>query len=167
MIYYVPIEEIAGLSGSGNQDTFKTLIAIIVPNSVFCEARILEVDFGPSLVTTVDEDFSCQIGRIASTDTAGTKASTIAVAAVPKKHTNLPNAHFTVGVNYSVEPTTFETHRIWSIGMNDRGGFFKRYAEKDAPEARQDEWLCVRIAAMAAVPSANKWTGTVTVETAF
>lgn len=164
-IYYVPIEKIAGLNGSGNQDAYKTLAAIIVPDLVEIEVRILEVNLGPALVAPIDQDFTVQIHRM-TPGTTGTSTPMLA-ADIPKKHTNLRDPDWSAAVNFTVEPTTLETNPLAPMGMNDRGGFFERFSEKDAPEARQNEWLLIRIAGHALLPSANAWSGKIIVEDGF
>jgi hypothetical protein len=167
--YYVPIHNIAGKTGSGQQDAYKTLAAIVVPDTADIEVAIMEVDIGPAGDAGLDENFTLSIWRIDNPGTAGTSTN-IAASALKDlgPHTDLPAPDWDAEIDYSVEPGTFGTYPLCPIGMNDRGGFFKRFfSVKEAPQARQDQVLYVRIQGHASAPGANAWSGQIIVEDRF
>lgn len=166
-IYYVPIDNIAGNSGSGEQDEYKTLASIIVPDTADIQVAIKEIDIGPASDSAADENFILAVERIDGPTTEGTKTA-ITAANINRPHTDLPDPDWSAAKNYTVEPTVFETNPLWLMGQNDRGGFFKRWEDiREAPQARKNQIICVCIACTAATPSANSWAGTITVEDRF
>jgi hypothetical protein len=85
--------------------------------------------------------------------TAGTAGSTISTVNMPKKDSASIDSLMTGGLNYSVEPTTFDANPLYDAALNDRNGLVKEWDELAAPVVNQNQTMCLRAAPTEAVAS--------------
>lgn len=162
MIYPVTWDDVAT---GAVADTYKTVASIIVPDTAGVRARIRSIRIASSDDTPTDKPVRVRIIRIAdvSNGTAGTAATSISAANIPKLDPAGPVATFSAKLDYSVEPTTFETDALWQDAFNDRGGIDKTFCEEDArPSGIADQLLAVQVAPSTA--AAIKTSGGINVE---
>lgn len=144
MFYSIPFNNVATGASAG---TFKTMAAAIVPDTAGRRIRVRALNIGPADAAAADRNIAVRIERIAdvSVGTAGTSTA-ISAANVPKKDTQSQDSIASGAVNYTVEPTTYETNPLWADEFNDRGGIIKEWDQNGAPKALQDQLIAVRCA---------------------
>jgi len=143
-------------------DDYETAISIIVADTAGHRVRLRSLQVGQSDDSPTDENYSVRITRADRTGD-GTAGSTIAAANVPKVDPSSLDCIATVGLAYTVEPSTLDTEESWAIECNSRGGFIKEWEPDMAIIANQDTILCVQIAPRAA--AAIQLSGTIEFET--
>lgn len=130
-------------------DAFKTAAAIIVADTIGHRVRLQSFYVGPADDTPLDKNIAIQIARIADVST-GTTGSGVAItsANMPKHDPGSVDCLASGAVNYSTEPTTFETKELWAGGMNMRGGLLVNLLDYDNDGflATRDMLLALRIA---------------------
>lgn len=148
--YTMPFEDVA--TGS-TIDLYKTMGAIIVPDTVGNRCRVRGLHAFPSNDTSQDFDIAVRLSRIASR-TAGTAGSSSPVtgANMPKHDPGSVASIVTGARNYTSEPTTYETEDLWVGGFNMRGGVInERFDDDEMYRVTQDMLCGVRCAPRAAV----------------
>jgi hypothetical protein len=141
MRYSLPFDDVP----TGTVDnTYKTAAALIVADTVGHRCRITAVRFNGADDAPPDLNVGVQIKRIAdnSAGAAGTK-TVVSAANMPKKDPGSIDSLVSGGVNYTVEPTTYEGQAIYQGGFNARGGRDIRFDEQDgeSPVAIADQTL--------------------------
>lgn len=113
--------ENAGVSGA-----FKTLAAIINPDTTGIRARLTGYSIGSADETPFDESVAIEIGRIldVSAGGAGSGFTAIAASAITKNDPAGPIATSTGAVGYGTEPTVYESRAWKRFGINDRGALW-------------------------------------------
>jgi hypothetical protein len=149
MQYSLPFNNI---STGAVADTFKSIAALIVANTVGHRARIRKLTVGFADDAPADRNVSIRLHRT-NNATAGTAGSTITTAAMPKKDSNSIDSLMSAGLNYSAEPTTFETHPVWQDELNDRNGLVVEWDEEQAPKVTQNQTMGFTAAPRAAFAS--------------
>lgn len=143
--YTLPFDDIAtGVVAN----SFKTAAAIIVADTIGHRVRLQSFYVGPADDTPLDHNIAIQIARIADVST-GTTGSGVAVtsANMPKHDPGSVDCLASGVVNYSTEPTVFETKELWIGGMNMRGGLIvEHFDDDDKYIATRDMLLAIRIA---------------------
>jgi len=158
MKYSLPFENI---STSAVADTDKTIAALIVANTAGHRARIRKLTVGFADDAPADRNVNITLHRT-NNATAGTAGSPITAANMPKKDTGTIDSLMTGGLNYSVEPTTFDANPVWAEELNDRNGLIVEWDEEQAPKVIQNQTFCLRAAPRAAF--ASILTGTIEFE---
>lgn len=163
MLYTVPFDDIA--SGT-TDDTYRTIALIIVPDTDDGHrARIRRVVCGPSDNTPLDNNYGLDIRRIAdqSAGSAGTPASTITGANMPKIDPGSQDAIFSAGIDYSGgEPGTYESNPVWQAGCNAHGRVNEMLDDTEMPIGKRDQTLGLRICPRGT--TANRVSGYMVVE---
>ena len=151
MKFSLPFNDIP--SGA-SADTFKTMATLIVADTAGHRIRVTSISVGPSDDAPADRNVAIHLKRIAdrSAGTAGTAGTSIAAASIPKKETASRDTIVTAGLNYSVEPTTYETYPVFEMEINDRGGFIKEFGD-DGPVFERDQMCSLLAAPRAAAAS--------------
>jgi len=126
-------------------DTYRTVAALIVPDTAGNRFRLLSLAVGFSDDSPVDLHAGVMINRTDGTAN-GTAGSSITGANMPKKDPDSVDSIITGGLNYSGgEPTEYEDEEIWGIGLYGKSGFIKEWSELDAPIVTQDLVLGVLV----------------------
>ncbi len=134
MLYTVPF---INIDTGADIDTFKTIASLIIPDTNNGHRlRLRKLLVVPSLATPTDKPVLLVIKRILdiSAGAAGTADSSITAANMPKADTDSIISIASAGLDYSAEPTAYETNEIFAGGFNDRGGLIERW-DRDDPEA--------------------------------
>jgi len=144
-LYTVPFDDVR-LSTSA--DAYKTLVALILAASSGYRIRLRELGIGPADDSPQDESIVVDIARIASVSggSAGTAATTIAVGSVAKRDLDMEESPASAKIDYSVEPTTYETYSLFTVGLNQRGTIVVPFDAFSAPMIREDQHLALRAA---------------------
>jgi len=137
MIYTLPFDNIAC---GAVADTYNTIAAAKVDNTAGHRIRIRRLTIGPADDTPDDRDIAVQLKRVdlsASGASAGTAASTITSANIPKFDLDAVAAPFTGYVDFlsgtgAAEPSTYETNPPFQDAFNTRKGLNKEWAIDDA-----------------------------------
>lgn len=120
-------------------DTWKTLIGIIMADTLGFRARVRAISIGPGGEAAQDVNVTFRLGKT-NNATAGT-----ATAATPKAFDPLARASIaTAGVNYSAEPTTLDSQFLWQAGLNGRGSLLKEWDAEGAPIVNRKETLVLQ-----------------------
>ena len=160
MKYSIPFDDIPT---GAVADGYKTIAAIVVPNTAGARVRLTAVEVGPADDTPADRNLAVKIARVAAitSGTPGTAGTTIAAGSVPKKETRSRDSLCSGKLNYSAEPTTYETYPVFQLAVNDRGLFVKEFGD-DGPVFELDQ-LCGLLAAPRAA-AASRVSGTLEFE---
>jgi hypothetical protein len=137
MQYILPISTVATAAVAG---TFKTLGAIIVPDTTNLRVRLTDFHLGPATAAPTDVAIEVKVALIAdvSAGTAGTKTA-ITAANIPPVDVGAPACRSSGGIHYTVEPTTYNTYPLWHGGFNHRGVLNWYWLEENRrPVAGQD-----------------------------
>jgi len=149
MRFVLPIQN---LDTGAVADTYVTLAALIAADTAGHRCRLRAICVGPSDDAPDDKNCSVQVIRIAdvSAGTAGTKTN-VTAAAMPRPDSGQRDGVITGGLDYTVEPTTYETYPLWQMDFNIRSGFLKEWPDVDAaPQISRDQLLGFRFAPRAA-----------------
>ncbi|RME36530.1 MAG: hypothetical protein D6788_11370 [Planctomycetota bacterium] len=139
-LFNVPFDDIATGTSDG---VYKTIAAIINPDTAGARFLLREIDIYPNDDAPPDTQVRIAVKRIldVSAGTAGTAGTTIAGTAIPKLDPNSIDASQTAKLDYSVEPTTYETNAVFQAAMNSRGGFQKPFDDETAVRVLRDQHL--------------------------
>ena len=134
--------DFAGVATGATADTYKTIAALIAADTLGHRARLRKLTITPASANPVDEVCSVQIKRIAdvSGGTPGTKTA-VAAASISKADPETIDSLVSGGINYTVEPTTYETRALWQASFNMRAGLLKTWNEDDGPMICRDQLL--------------------------
>lgn len=137
-------------------DTFTTLIGLKAANTAGYRARLRSLSVGVSGDAPADRNVAVKIAR---TDNSGDGTNT---AQTPVKLDAASRASImTGGVDYTAEPTTYESTPLWAFDFNLRGGVLdKAWDAEDAPVWGPDQTLGI----LAAPRTANAESLTITAE---
>ena len=136
-------------------DTFATAIGLKAADTTGHRGRLRSLFVGPADDAPVDLNVCVKINR-ADNSIDGTST-----AETPAKRDSLSIASvMTGGVNYTVEPTVYETNELWAADFNRRGGILKEWSPEDAPSWGPDQTLGI----LAAPRTASAATLTITIE---
>jgi len=154
----IPFDDIAS---GGSANVYKTIAAVKVDNTTGARIRIRTLNVASSDDNPLDEAIRVQLIRIAdvSAGSAGTFATTITAVNLPRTNPNDPDPFALARLNYSAEPTVFDTHPHDQWSFNDRGFLVDRWEQHDDdwPVALTDQLIALRIAL--SVASTAKVTG--------
>jgi len=144
-------------------DTFKTMAALIVPDTAGNRFRLLGFNLGCAENSPVDEIMAVKLHRIAdvSAGTAGTAGSTVSAANMAKFDPGSVASIISGKLNYSAEPTAYETEPLWFGEFNLRGVLQWQFLDKP-PIFTQDSHL--GLLASPRTATARKLTGTLIYE---
>jgi len=134
--YVIPFSDVAT---GAVADTFKTLAAAQAGDTAGYRFRLRRLAVGPADGAPLDKTVSLQLKRIddVSAGGAGTKTSV-----TPEPKDSLQRAAVcTGGENYTAEPTTYNSERLWEIGLNARASVIKEWDPEDAPVANRDQLI--------------------------
>jgi len=122
-------------------DTYKTFVGVKAANTTGYRLRLRSLFVGPTVDSPVDRNVGVKVAR---TNNAADGTGT---AQTPEPKSNQLRASvMTAKVDYSAEPTTYDTPPLWAAGMNLRGAILKEWAPEDAPCVGPNETLGVLIA---------------------
>ncbi len=140
MIYSVKFDAL--VTGS-TANTYKTLIALIMPNTAGCIGRLRKVVMGPGGAAPEDLSVDIKIG-ITDSGGAGTPGSTPNVNTI-QSHEQDQRASVVsgLGINYSGEPSTFQTG-AGGFSMNSRATFSQEWPEGKGPKWGKNQTLCIK-----------------------
>jgi hypothetical protein len=139
--YTIPFKDIAT---GAVADTFKTIAALELGDAQENRYRLRKLVVGPSDAAPGDVNVSLSIKRIndVSAGGVGTAGTTITAANLPCVDNECtPAVGLEANINYSAEPTTYETHELWHAGMNGRGALIENWAPEEAPVVKRDQLL--------------------------
>jgi hypothetical protein len=142
--YILPFDNIA--SGA-TADTYKTMAAVILPDTDNKRVRLTAVTLGPADDSPTDANIGVRIGRTDNTS-AGTAGSSVTAGNMPKVDGSKGDSPATGGLNYSAEPTTVTA--LHYTGINARGSVRIEFHPDDAPVANKNETLALSVAPRAA-----------------
>lgn len=146
--------------------TFKTMAALIIANTAGLgrvRLRSLQLACAEDTGDMGDKLIAVQVKRIDGVTTSGTSGSTVSAANMPKMDPDCDrDAPASGALNYSAEPTTYETEPLWQFEFHMRTGFIKYWDAEDAPHIHIDSILGVLCAPRDAV--AVKVSGTLEFE---
>ena len=147
-------------------DTFKTIAAMVCADSAENRVRLRSLNLGPTDDAPVDLNLGVRILRIAdvSAGTSGTYSS-VSTSSIAKVNSFQTNSLASGRIDYSAEPTTYETEPLWEHSFNARGGFIKEWSREGGPVIEADQLLGVLVAPRTA--SAIRVSGTLEFEDAF
>lgn len=155
MRYRLTFEDIAT---SAVIDEFKTLAAIVVPNTTGIQARLRQVRLGPSDDIPEDRNVSVQVGLIDLTPgghDAGTPTTVLAGADMFQANPRSPVSAVTGGIGYggANEPKIYDVIPFClEDSFNLRGGFIHTWWDEDEmPEIPQNFALGLLVAPKAAI----------------
>lgn len=162
--YTIPFSDIASDAAA---DTWKTIAALEVGDSQENRFRLRELMIGPGDTTPLDENLQVKINRIndLSAGSVGTAGTTIAAANIsPVDAKCAPVVDCEANINYSAEPTTYNTNALWQGAFNLRGALIKQWEPDAAPSAFRDQLLAVLVAPEDAITGGAKVCGCMLVE---
>lgn len=157
--FTVPFDDVA----TGTSDnTYKTMGAVLVPNTAGKRCCIREIGVGPADDTPLDYSVGVRLQRFSDQST-GTKTA-ITAANLGHLEADAVDGSCTGAHTYTVEPTTMDTSPIWQSGMNARGSLIKTWSgPADAcPIAGQADGMALRICPRGT--NASKHSGWITFE---
>lgn len=131
MFYTAPAEDVATLAVD---NSYKTVLLIRNPNTAGMRFRLRRLRITPADNSPQDLNVGVRIMRIAdyAGGTAGTSVSTITAVNMPKKDTNGPIADQLADIDFSDEPTVYESNALFTDGINVRGGIPIWWEEEEA-----------------------------------
>jgi hypothetical protein len=124
-------------------DTFKTMAALEIADNQENKWRLVEIMVGPSANTPQDLNVDIQVKRINDVSAGGAGTSTAITAAnLPLSEDDAtPPVDLEGNVNYSAEPTTYETHPQWHGSFNARGALIHQWEANKGPVVKRDQLL--------------------------
>lgn len=136
------ILDFAGLATGAVADTYKTLASLIAADTLGHRVKLRKLTIMPASANPVDENCAVQLKRIAdvSAGTPGTKTA-VSAASISKFDPETIDSLVSGGINYTVEPTTYETRALWQASFNMRAGLVKAWPEDEAPKICRDQLL--------------------------
>jgi hypothetical protein len=141
MRYVLPFEAVALSATAG---TYKTLAAIIVPDTPGVRVRVTALNIGPGNANPPDTDIEVKLNRIddVSGGTAGTTTA-VSAANMGKKDSGAPTCTVSGAVNYTAEPTVYNTTEPqYRLGMNARASAIKEWIDPDdMPKGGADQLI--------------------------
>jgi hypothetical protein len=157
IVYTLPF---SNLQDGNAQDTFKTMAAIIVSATEGYQAELLGFWASASADAAVDECYTWDIRRIADVSAGGAGTTTaVTVGNMPRQRSNAGNPDTSGGVNYTGEPTTYESYPLWEGSLFDRGQIGFMWPDGCGPLAIEDQIIGLRVAPRAAGPTQLNWSG--------
>lgn len=136
--YSVPFTDLATGTVA---NTFFTAASVVVAATLGHRARLRSLSVGPSDDAPADQNLALKISRIADLS-AGTAGTTTAQTPNPALSSS-PAAQAGGNVNYTAEPTAYESVPLWAIDINTRGSVIMQWSADDAPIAAQDQVLAL------------------------
>lgn len=155
MKYTIPFETAnAGVNGA-----YKTVGAIIVPDTSLVRAQLTGFALGSADSTPFDETAHVRIGRILdlSAGGAGTGFTSISAVNVPKNDPDGPVCTCSGKVKYGTEPTAYEANPWRQFGLNDRGVLWSIDEGEESLIATQDMLIGLQVAGLDT--TVLKWSG--------
>ena len=150
MDYIIPFEN---LDLGGSADTFQTLVAAILADTVGYKAALMELSVFPSDDTPLEKINALQLKRIDDVS-AGSSGTGTAVTPVPMMSDQQASI-ITGRVDFTVEPTTYHTVPLWVAGEYEKWGIIKTWHDPDLtkhPCALRDQLLGLLASARDATP---------------
>lgn len=129
MFYSLTFDDVVTLAVD---NSYKTLAAIIVADTVGHRCRIRSLIVNPADDVPPDMNVGIRIGRIADVS-GGTAGTSTAVTAgnIPKRDPRSVDCLMSGARNYTAEPTSYETEPVFQAGFNVRGGLVKHWHDDD------------------------------------
>lgn len=129
------------------KDLYTTIAALIVPDVAGNRCRVTAINIGCDDDVPEDRFVSVKLARIAdvSAGAAGTKTA-VTGANMAKTDPNSVASIITGGLEYTAEPTAYETRPLFEQPFNLRSGFIKEWPENQAKIADRDMLIAILVA---------------------
>lgn len=149
---------------SGVSDAYKTAAAVIADDVDKARFRIRSITVGPSDNVPPDANLSVILNRIADllAGSVGTKGAAITSAGMQRANADTQDPLATGGIEYSVEPTVYETEPVYQMDFNAHAGLIKDFTPGTGPVINRDQLLGLRVASRTG--TAIKCSGTIEFE---
>jgi len=152
--------------GTGTSDnTYVTACNIIVPDTTDGHRiRLRKIWLGPASNSPADLNIGVRVMRVAdiSAGAAGTAGATVAAADMGKADPGAIDPFFTAGIEYSAEPSTYETEALFQDGLNAHATLTEYWGPDEAPIATRDMSLALLICPRGTTDT--NWSGGMEVE---
>lgn len=143
--YSLPFQDVVT---SAVADTFETVAALIVADTVGHRCRVRGFHIGPSDDTALDFNLAVRLSRILDVSAGGAGTSTpVTTALMPKHDPGSVDSLVSGGHTFTGEPTVYEANDLYVGGFNMRGGLInERFDEDEKYVATRDMLIGLRCA---------------------
>lgn len=137
--------------GAAVADTYRTIAAIRLPANtppIGVRARITQISLGFAQDAPADIPIGVKLVRIADVSAGGAGTPGLSGTLTMKDPASLQNNFgITAGLNYTAEPTAYETGPLWAIDINDRNAVIKEWIMDDEkPKVIEDQIIGLLVA---------------------
>ena len=145
MLYDIAFEDFAT---SATINTYLTAVACNATDTIGHRYRLRELDVHSADDTPVDKNLAVQVKRVENVTggTTGTPGTTIAAGDMQRRDTLSVACPFGAGIEYTVEPTVYETIAIKQWEFNAHGGLIYGWSVADAPVCNRNQLIGVLVA---------------------